>query len=214
MVTTRYVDHSHQACSRCRTGSRLIGQNGTKSRPLCLKDHGTNQGLSLHTPHTNTHARQSMGWKVELGRSMQRKNPPGYQRATNNLVILVHKALSPLKFIFGKSYRPHILQIKLVIFIKKQKYFKIEIELPSLVLLTCQCPTMLFVALAWCFPFSIQPSAPPTRTCQDSRQVLGPSQPLQINIYFHTIQYAGLFVFELSDCSPCIRYVYLINKVH
>ena len=45
----------------------------------------------------------------------------------------------------------------MVIFLKKQKYFKIEIELPSLFLLS-QCPTMLFVALAWRFPFSIQPS--------------------------------------------------------
>ena len=57
-----------------------------------------------------------------------------------------------LKFIFGKSYSPNILQIKMVIFIKKLKYLKIEIELPSLVLLMCQCPTMLFVALATMLP--------------------------------------------------------------
>ena len=101
----------------------------------------------------------------------------------------------------------------MVIFIKKQKYFKIEIEIPSLVLLS-QGPTMLFVALACVSHSLFSPQLHQQGPARTAGKVLGPSQPLQINIYFYTIQYAGLFVFELSDCSPCIRCIYLINNVH
>ena len=96
-----------------------------------------------------------------------------------------------LQFIFGKSYSPNILQIKMVIFLKKQKYFKIEIELPSLVLLS-QVSHHAVCSPGLVFPI-LHSALHPQGPASTAGRYWGHHNHYKYK--YTTIQYAGHFVF-------------------